>query len=162
MEFVRLTEVPLAEVVALLNNRRTHRHLPLAGEFSEQASADWVRDKDAQWEVHGYGAWAIMVDGRFAGWGGFQHEDLGADLALVLDPEYWGLGARITQEFLQRGFSELGIDEVTIALPYTRNPEAVLARWGFVPDGEVRHSSISFQLYRPTHDAWVRRRGSSR
>jgi hypothetical protein len=37
-------------------------------------------------------------------------------------------GAQITRLALQRGFDELGIEEVTIALPYTRSPEQVLAR----------------------------------
>jgi hypothetical protein len=94
IEFVRLTEVPVADVVALLNEPRNSRHMPLASTFTEQSASEWVNSKDAQWERHGYGPWAVLVDGRFAGWGGFQHEDSGADYALVLSPAYWGTAAR--------------------------------------------------------------------
>ena len=90
IEFVRLTEVPLAPVVELINEPRNARHMPLAGTFTEQAAAEWVRAKDGQWESNGYGPWAVLVDGEFAGWGGFQREENGADFALVLSPAHWG------------------------------------------------------------------------
>ena len=44
--FVRLTAVPLRAVVELLNEPRLTRHLPLAGQFSDQAAAEWVAAKD--------------------------------------------------------------------------------------------------------------------
>lgn len=154
VEFVRLTNVPLAAVTALLNNRRMHRHMPLAGESSEQAAADWVAAKDAQWAENGYGPWALLVDGRFAGWGGFQRETDGADYALVLDPAYWGLGAAITRQALDRAFGELDLDEVTIALPHSRNSGRVLARVGFQPDGEVTYATTTFRRYRLRRETW--------
>lgn len=90
IEFVRLTEVPLSAVMRLPNEPRNARHMPLAGEFSEESAAEWVAGKDGQWQRHGYGRWAVLVDGEFAGWGGFQQEENGADFALVLLPERWG------------------------------------------------------------------------
>ena len=136
IEFVRLTEVPLAAVVALLNEPRNARHMPLvSGKLTDESAAEWVRTKDGQWERNGYGPWAVLVNGHFAGWGGFQREENGADYALVLAPEYWGQGAAITRAALERGFGELGLDEVIIALPYTRSPDRVVARFGFTPDG---------------------------
>ena len=81
IEFVRLTEVPLAPVVELLNEPRNARHMPLAGTFTEEAAAEWVSAKDSQWASNGYGPWAVLVDGQFAGWGGFQREENGADFA---------------------------------------------------------------------------------
>ena len=154
IEFVRLTEVPLADVVALLNEPRNSRHMPLASTFTEQSASEWVSAKDAQWERNGYGPWAVLVDGGFAGWGGFQREDNGADYALVLSPGYWGHGARITRAALDRGFAELGLDQVIIALPYTRTPDGVVARFGFVPDGEVSYGGATFRQYRLTREAW--------
>ena len=64
--FVRLPEVPILEVLDVLNEPRNGRHLPLAGErFSETSAAEWVAAKDGQWKVHGYGPWAVRVDGEF-------------------------------------------------------------------------------------------------
>jgi RimJ/RimL family protein N-acetyltransferase len=154
--FIRLTEVPLASVAALLNEPRNARHMPLAtAGFTAESAATWVRDKDAQWAVHGYGPWAVLVDGEFAGWGGFQHEEGGADFALVLSPEHWGHGAAITRAALDRGFGELGLDSVLIALPPTRNPERVVRRFGFEPDGEVTYDGATFRQYRLTRDGWA-------
>ena len=92
IELVRLTEVPLAAVRTLLNEPRNARHMPLAGDFTDDAAARWVAEKDEQWERYGYGPWAVLLDGVFAGWGGFQRESNGADLALVLLPQHWGHG----------------------------------------------------------------------
>ena len=155
IEFVRLTEVPLAAVVALLNEPRNARHMPLvSGKLTDESAAEWVRTKDGQWERNGYGPWAVLVNGHFAGWGGFQREENGADYALVLAPEYWGQGAAITRAALERGFGELGLDEVIIALPYTRSPDRVVARFGFTPDGEVTYGEAVFRQYRLTRRAW--------
>ena len=99
--FVRLPEVSIREVLDVLNEPRNGRHLPLAGErFTETTAAKWVAAKDGQWEMHGYGPWAVRVDGEFAGWGGFQHEENGADFALVLKPTHWGHGAAVTRAVL--------------------------------------------------------------
>ena len=155
IEFVRLTEVPLAAVTALLNEPRNARHMPLvSGELTEESAAEWVRAKDGQWERTGYGPWAVLLDGKFAGWGGFQREENGADFGLVLSPEYWGQGAEITHAALDRGFGELGLSEVVIALPYTRRPDRVVARFGFTPDGEVVYGGTVFRQYRLTAQAW--------
>lgn len=155
IEFVRLSEVSLREVLGVLNEPRNGRHLPLAGErFTETSAAEWVAAKDGQWELHGYGPWAVRVDGEFAGWGGFQHEENGADFALVLKPTHWGHGAAVTRAALTRGFTELGLETVLIALPYSRNPDRVVARFGFVPDGEVDYGGTIFRQYRLDREAW--------
>ena len=106
IDLVRLTEVPLDAVVALLNEPRNTRHMPLSNPFTPEGAREWVQAKDGQWAEHGYGPWAVLVDGHFAGWGGFQREPNGADFALVLFPNQWGRGAAITREVLQRGFTE--------------------------------------------------------
>ena len=45
-----------------------------------------------------------------------------------------------------------------IALPYTRNPDRIVARFGFAPDGEVTYDGAPFRQYRLTRDAWSRAR----
>lgn len=153
-EFARLTEVPIAAVTELLNEPRNARHLPLSGRFDEESAAAWVAAKDGQWEQHGYGPWAVLVDGEVAGWAGFQREENGADFALVLAPRFWGRGYAITRAALDRGFRELDLDAVIIALPFTRSPARVVARFGFLPDGEVSYGGAAFRQYRLTRAAW--------
>lgn len=151
---VRLGEVPLEAVHALLNDERSHRHLPLAAPCTLEEAAVWVRDKDAQWDAAGYGPWAITVDGRLVGWGGFQREESGADLGLVLHHADWGLGRRLFSLMLDRGFTELGLDSVTVALPFSRNATRPLMRFGFRPDGEATYGGTSFRQYRLDRTAW--------
>lgn len=155
VSFVRLTEIANDEVVALLNEPRNARHMPLVGEpFTEATSAAWVAAKDAQWERNGYGPWAILLDGAFAGWGGFQAEPDGADLALVLHPRFWGSGAAVARAAIDAGFDELGLEVILVSLPFSRRPGPVLARWGFVPDGEATHGGVRFQRYRLVRGRW--------
>ena len=154
---MRLTEVPLSDVLEVLNEPRNARHMPLAGNFTEESAAAWVREKDGQWEQNGYGPWAVLVDGEFAGWGGFQREPNGADFGLVLSPRHWGQGAAITRAAIDRGFGELDLDSVIIALPFTRSPERVVTRFGFVPDGEVSYGDATFRQYRLSREAWLER-----
>jgi ribosomal-protein-alanine N-acetyltransferase len=160
LAFARLTDVPLDSVLELLNERRNRRHMPLAGpgDFDADSARKWVAAKDAQWESHGFGPWAVLHDGDFAGWAGFQREEGGADFALVLLPRYWGLGLEVTAAALERGFDELGLDEVLIALPRTRRPDRVVARWGFTPAGDVVHGDVVFRQYRLTRAAWAQTR----
>lgn len=153
----RLTTVPAEAIAALLNEPRNARHLPLArGPVTVEEAAVWAAGKDAQWAAHGYGPWAVMVDGAFVGWGGFQREDDGLpDLGLVLLPSAWGRGAMIADEMLRVGFTELGFASVQVALPYSRTAtDAVLARWGFVPAGETAFEGVRFRRYLLSADAW--------
>jgi len=155
IEFVRLTEVPLSAVMALLNEPRNARHMPLAGEFDQSSAAEWVQGKDSQWQRHGYGPWAVLIDDDFAGWAGFQQEESGADFALVLLPRMWGHGAEVARTALDRGFDEFGLDAVVIALPLTRSPTRAVARFGFVPDGDVTYGGSRFRQYRLTRRGWA-------
>lgn len=154
--FVRLTEVDQGEVLALLNEPRNTRHMPLSDTFDAHTARAWVAAKNAQWDEHGYGPWAILVDGAFAGWGGFQHEPNGADFALVLAPAHWGHGAQIIRAALAIGFTDLELDAVLVALPHTRNPDRVVRRFGFLPDGEVDYAGATFRQYRLTRSRWAR------
>jgi len=155
IELARLVDVPPAEVVALLNEPRNTRHMPLSSTFTPETAREWVAAKDAQWASNGYGPRAVLVDGEFAGWGGFQREENGADLALVLAPRHWGHGAAVTRAMLDRGFGELGLTDVLIALPYSRAPDRVVARFGFRPDGEVTYGDAAFRQYRLGRRDWA-------
>ena len=162
VDLVRLTEVALADVMALLAEPRNARHLPLAGgDTTEESTADWVRSKDALWEADGYGPWAVLLDGRFAGWGGFQREEHGPDFGLVLRPECWGAGELVTRVALRRGFEELGFVAVTVALPLSRNPDSAVGRLGFAPAGRTAFAGVAFRLYRLTRERWRQVDGGS-
>lgn len=153
LEFRRLNEIAPSEIIALNTNPLVLRQMPLSdGNFGEAECREWVEGKEAQWQEHGYGPWAFMVNGRFAGWGGLQYEGGDADLGLVLHPDYWGLGRTIYDEILRRAFGEMGFESVTILFPPSRTRVKGILRLGFQPDGELElygERFIRYRLYAP-------------
>jgi RimJ/RimL family protein N-acetyltransferase len=151
--FVPLSSIPPATWQILLNHPGIRRHMPLAGGgWTEETAADWAAGKDRQWQENGYGPWGILVDGEFAGWGGFQKEEEDADFGLVLLPEFWGHGSALHKELMDRGFGELGLQSITIMLPPSRLRLTALARIGYQPVGELEyagHRFLKFRLTRP-------------
>jgi ribosomal-protein-alanine N-acetyltransferase len=150
LQLRRLSEIDPAEIIELMNHRLVRRHMPLAeGEFGAAQCAAFVAGKEALWRDHGYGPWAFLVGGEFAGWGGLQPEDDGeADLALVLHPRFWGHGRRIYERILDHAFDTLGFDSVVVFLPPTRGGAHGIVRLGFRLDGETTIWGKRFLRYR--------------
>jgi [ribosomal protein S5]-alanine N-acetyltransferase len=67
--FVRLTDLRLAAVLALLNEPRNARHMPLSKEFTEESAAEWVAAKDGQWNVNGYEPRTRAITAALGTWG---------------------------------------------------------------------------------------------
>lgn len=142
------SDISIDEWTVLLNHPDVIRHMPLDdGAWTEAAIAEWVKGKDAQWQMNGYGPWSIRIDGSFAGWGGFQKEEDEADFALVLLPKYWGHGAEIVRGCMSRRI-ELGIGSVSIMLPPSRSRFRGLARLGFAFAGELEYKGQRFLKFR--------------
>ena len=149
LEFKRLSEISCTEIIALNTHPLVRRQMPLSTEnISEAECLEWVEGKEQQWERYGYGPWAFLIEGKFAGWGGLQYEDGDADLGLVLHPDYWGMGKSIYNEIIKRAFGEMGLESVTILLPPSRKRVKGVLRLGFELDGEVEFSGERFIRYR--------------
>ncbi|WP_253280766.1 hypothetical protein [Morganella sp. EGD-HP17] len=71
LEFKRLTQIKPADITALNNHPKVLQQMPLGSpDFDDGKSRNWAEEKDAQWEINGYGPWAFVIDDVFAGWGG--------------------------------------------------------------------------------------------
>ncbi len=149
LECKRLSEINSSDLIALNSNPLVRRQMPLADDsFGEAECVAWVAGKEKLWQEYGYGPWAFMVDGKFAGWGGLQFENGDADLGLVLHPDYWGLGKTIYDEIINRAFGEMGFESVIVLLPPTRTRVKGILRLGFQLDGEVELYGERFIRYR--------------
>lgn len=149
LEFKRLPEIDRSEIIELMTHPRLRAHMPLSGDdFDERRCKAFVAAKERMWADHGYGPWAFVVDGRFAGWGGLQPENGEADLGLVLHPRFWGIGKVLAERILARAFGEMGFESVTVLLPPTRRRIGGLIRMGFAPDGELEVDGERFKRYR--------------
>lgn len=149
IQFQRLNDIDKVDIIALMNNPLVRRQMPLlVGDFSEADCKRFVAAKEQLWNDHRYGPWAFVVDGVFAGWGGLQPEQGEADLALVLHPDFWGIGKKLYQIIIDKAFSSMGLSRITVLLPPTRTRVAGLLRLGFVEDGSVAVGGEHFIRYR--------------
>ena len=147
--FNRLSEVDPADLIALMNDQRVRRHLPLVrGRFGPAECTRFVAAKERLWTEHGYGPWAFIIGGEFAGWGGLQPEGGDVDLGMVLRPKFWGCGRQLYERFVGTAFTELRAPSVIILLPPSRARASGVRRLGFRPDGEVQLAGERFLRYR--------------
>jgi ribosomal-protein-alanine N-acetyltransferase len=147
--FKRLPEVDPADLIALMNDPRVRRRLPLArGMFGPAECAGFVAAKERLWAEHGYGPWAFLIDGEFAGWGGLQPEGDDVDLGLVLRPKYWGAGRVLYERLVADAFEQRRVPSVVILLPPSRVRVSGVLQLGFRPDGELQIAGERFLRYR--------------
>lgn len=147
--FTRLGEIDLGEITAHMSDPRVAEHMPLLiGRWDAAASRAFVGAKEARWRQDGLGHWAILCDGAYVGWGGFQKEGDEWDYGLVLKPDRFGLGARITRKALEFARSDERIPFVTFLLPPSRKKLGALERIGARFVGEVDHAGETFLKYR--------------
>jgi hypothetical protein len=144
----KLSDIPVEHMLALVNHPGIVAHMPFASPMDEVTCRNWAAAKDAQWQENGYGPWAIHVDGRFVGWGGFQREGDDVDLALVLLPEQWGVGPGIVRDLIGLAWSRFGFASIMCLLPPSRTRLKPLARLGFVADGSVDWDGQTFLRFR--------------
>lgn len=149
IEFKRLSEVEKSSIIELMNNSLVREHMPLAtGNFDDVDCDNFIAAKEKLWTEHGYGPWAFILNEELCGWGGLQSENGEPDVAMVLHPNYWGIGKRIFFEIIGRAFGEMGFESVTALLPPTRKNIRALIKLGFEEDGELLVGKERFIRYR--------------
>lgn len=147
--FSRLPQIAPREVIAHMSDPRVAEHLPLLTfEWNFQTHAEFVAAKEDCWRRDGLGHWAILANGVYAGWGGFQKEGSEWDFGLVLKPECYGLGPRITRIALAYAKADERIPFVTFLLPVSRRKLGGIARLGASFIGLVDYSGCQFRKYR--------------
>lgn len=149
IEFSRLSDIPPEDIIAHMSDPRVGKHMPLLTfEWNSKTLSDFLSKKEAYWRRDGLGHWAILSDGSYAGWGGFQKEGDTWDFGLVLRPECFGLGARVTKKALMFAKADDRIPFVTFLLPPSRRKvTATLLRLGASFVGEVDYGGARFLKY---------------
>lgn len=149
LKFVALSEVAVADIMDLMNNPQVGAHLPLlTGHFSQDDCQKFLVAKQQLWDAYGFGPWAFLIDGAFAGWGGLQPEAGEADFALVLHPKFWGWGLKIFKRVKEEAFGPMQLGSITILLPPERKNAKAVTRMGFVEEGELTINGAVFRKFR--------------
>lgn len=147
--FTRLTEISPDEIMAHMSDPRVAEHMPLITfEWNHERVAEFVSSKEQCWHRDGLGHWAILCNGAYAGWGGFQKEGDEWDYGLVLRPDCFGLGARISRKAIAFAKADIRIPFVTFLLPPTRKNLGGLARLGAHFVKEVEYEGARFLKFR--------------
>jgi len=146
--FTRLSKIDPAEIIAHMSDPRVAEHMPLLTfEWDEAAVAKFITTKEACWSRDGLGHWAILQDNQYVGWGGFQREGDEWDYGLVLKPNSFGLGARISKKALEFAVADERIPYVTFLLPPSRKNLGALKRLGAEFVGEISYDGSTFLKY---------------
>ena len=147
--FARLTSITPAEIAAHMSDPRVAEHMPLLSSAWNEATAEgFIAQKEGFWTRDGLGHWAILADGRYVGWGGFQKEGDDWDFGLVLVPEAFGLGRRVLRHALDFAKADPRIPYVTFLLPPSRKNLGALKRLGARQEGSVTYDGETFLKFR--------------
>ena len=132
-----------------MSNPRIAAHLPLLTfNWDQAAVASFIAAKEEYWARDGLGHWAILANENYAGWGGFQQEMGEWDYGLVLKPEAFGLGLRISRKAIDFAIADERIPFITFLLPPSRKNLAALGRLGASFVAEVDYQGVRFLKYR--------------
>lgn len=149
IEFIPLIEASKADIIELMNQPMVRKHMPLLeGNFDEGDYNSFIGAKQKIWDEHGYGPWAFILDGKFIGWGGLQPLDKDVEIALMLHPNYWGLGKALYEKMIDFAFEEKGLESVIILFPPSRTRIKALLKLGFQPEGKLSIGGHIFNRYR--------------
>lgn len=147
--FTLLSDIKLDILCAHMSDPRVGAHMPLLRRpWTLKEAAQFVDAKQKRLAEDGLGHWAFLADGIYVGWGGFQKEAGEWDYGLVLRPDYFGLGSRITRASLAFAKSDPRIPYVTFLLPPSRRNLRGLERLGASLIGEVNYKGAVFLKYK--------------
>lgn len=142
IEYVDLQNLNRIEILNILNKQKVRNHLVAHDQFDEALLDEWIKGKVIVNQTCGCKVKGIKVDGTTAGWCGIQLEDGSYELAIVLDPKYWGVGLKVFKEMMLWA-SELGHSEVVLHLFNTRPEYRFLRKMA----GRVYESTMFGQKY---------------
>jgi ribosomal-protein-alanine N-acetyltransferase len=145
----RMQEIETEAWVAMMNHPKLAKHLPLLRTpFTLEDAKEFVLIKESYWETHGYGPWALLNQNKLMGWGGFQPCQEQAELALVLQPNWWGWGKECLQKFIEHN-SYSRLTQLIVRLPNSRKNLRGMERLGFQQQGVTFiDGNLFFQFFK--------------
>ena len=147
--FARLPEIEPDDIIAHMADPRVGEHMPLLTfEWDKVAVAKFIATKEECWRRDGLGHWAILCNGKYVGWGGFQKEGEEWDYGLVLKPDSFGLGAHISKIAIEFAVADERIPFVTMLLSPSRKSLRALERLGAKFVEEMEYDGAKFLKYR--------------
>ncbi len=149
ISFGRLSDIDPGEILDHMTDPRIAEHLPLLTiDWDGGTVAEFIKSKEDYWRRDGLGHWAILSNGAYVGWGGFQKEDDEWDFGLVLKPDAFGLGPRVSKKAIAFAIADRRILSVSFLLPSSRKKLKAFKRIGARCVGETVYKGVKFFKYR--------------
>ncbi len=142
IEYVNIQDLNSVELLNILNKEKVREHLVPHDVFDEASLEGWVKSKIQVNLIPGCKVKGIEVDEVAAGWCGIQFENGSYELAIVLDPNYWGIGFNVFKEVMKWA-SDLDHSKVVLHLFNTRPEYKFLQKMA----SRVYESTIFGQKY---------------
>lgn len=132
-----------------MSTPRVAQHMPLLTfKWDRVRVGEFVAAKEECWRRDGLGHWAILYNGAYVGWGGFQKEGDEWDYGLVLRPDAFGHGMRISRKAFEFAKADRRIPYVTFLLAPSRKNLGALTRFGARFVTEIKYDGARFLKYR--------------
>jgi hypothetical protein len=149
ISFARLSQIDPNDIAVHMSDARVSEHMPLLTfDWNVEVAREFITKKEGYWARDGLGHWAFLSDGQYVGWGGFQKEDDEWDFGLVLRPDAFGLGKRISKMAIDFAIADKRIPFVTFLLPPSRKNLRALRKLGAKHIGEIEYEGAQFLKFR--------------
>nr|WP_321254946.1 GNAT family N-acetyltransferase [uncultured Ruegeria sp.] len=149
ISFAHLSEIDPNDIAVHMSDPRVAEHMPLLTfKWNVDVAREFIAKKEGYWARDGLGHWAFLSGGRYDGWGGFQKEDDEWDFGLVLRPDAFGLGKRISKMAIDFAIADKRIPFVTFLLPPSRKNLGALRKLGAKFIGEIEYEDAQFLKFR--------------
>jgi len=119
ISFVKLSECNTEELLSIMNSDDVRKHLMPHDQFSHESLSNWIELKNSCDALPGCRVRGILINQQLAGWCGIQDDELGYEIAIILDKPFWGRGKRVFRE-MQSWAKEFGHRELIIHLHESR------------------------------------------
>lgn len=127
IEYLRMEDIDLAELMFILNEDSLRSHLVSHPYFDEKSISAWVDEKVNTNSMVGCKVRAVVIGGALAGWCGIQPDKEGFELAIVISKQFWGAGVSIFKTLFHWA-SQLGHKEVVFHLLDSRREYKLLEK----------------------------------
>jgi len=140
------------------------RYFPHSDPPSRERVQRLVSRQLEHWQEHGYGWWAVELQGEFIGWCGLQYlpETDEVEVAYLLAKPYWGRGlaSEGAQASLRYGFEELGLRRI-VGIVHSENKasQRVLEKSGLRFVERAHYFGMDCYRYLIEHSSPDRRSG---
>lgn len=140
-----LSQPTIAQWAELFKNEKIRRHMPLASDSVDDLWIEtWINSKKSISRITPFEIYSIWRNDEFCGWAGIQPDEACFEIAIVLKPEFWGLGKVLASDLIQK-FKDSNICKpLFMYLPFSRNVEIVAKRFKFFLSGEVEIDGVHF------------------